>query len=128
MWQVAGGHGLIDPKVAVEEMVKYHNAGFTTLGPFADIYGPAEDFIGAFRHRPARAGWHNVQALTKWVPEPQRVTQQIAQSSVERSLKRMGVSSLDLVQFHWWDYNNPYYIDAMGTCLAYAMNLRSSKM
>jgi aryl-alcohol dehydrogenase-like predicted oxidoreductase len=25
----------------------------------------------------------------------------------------MGVSSLDLVQFHWWDYNNPYYIDAI---------------
>ncbi len=21
--------------------------------------------------------------------------------------------SLDLVQFHWWDYNNPYYIDAI---------------
>ena len=49
MWQVAGGHGPIDPKVAVGEMVKYHNAGFTTWD-LADIYGPAEDFIGAFRH------------------------------------------------------------------------------
>jgi aryl-alcohol dehydrogenase-like predicted oxidoreductase len=25
----------------------------------------------------------------------------------------MGSSTLDLVQFHWWDYNNPYYIDAL---------------
>jgi aryl-alcohol dehydrogenase-like predicted oxidoreductase len=25
----------------------------------------------------------------------------------------MDVNSLDLVQFHWWDYNNPYYIDAL---------------
>ena len=25
----------------------------------------------------------------------------------------MGVSSLDLLQFHWWDYNNPYYMDAL---------------
>jgi aryl-alcohol dehydrogenase-like predicted oxidoreductase len=25
----------------------------------------------------------------------------------------MRVSSLDLLQFHWWDYNNPYYIDAL---------------
>jgi aryl-alcohol dehydrogenase-like predicted oxidoreductase len=25
----------------------------------------------------------------------------------------MSVSSLDLVQFHWWDYNNPYYMDAL---------------
>ena len=24
----------------------------------------------------------------------------------------MGVS-LDLLQFHWWDYNNPYYMDAL---------------
>jgi aryl-alcohol dehydrogenase-like predicted oxidoreductase len=112
MWQVAGGHGPIDPKVAVEEMVKYHNAGFTTWD-LADIYGPAEDFIGAFRHRLPEQEQQNVQALTKWVPEPQRITQQIAQASVERSLKRMGVSSLDLVQFHWWDYNNPYYIDAL---------------
>jgi aryl-alcohol dehydrogenase-like predicted oxidoreductase len=25
----------------------------------------------------------------------------------------MGLDSLDLIQFHWWDYNNPYYIDAL---------------
>jgi aryl-alcohol dehydrogenase-like predicted oxidoreductase len=25
----------------------------------------------------------------------------------------MGVSALDLLQFHWWDYNNPYYVDAL---------------
>jgi aryl-alcohol dehydrogenase-like predicted oxidoreductase len=112
MWQVAGGHGPIDPEVAVEEMVKYHNAGFTTWD-LADIYGPAEDFIGAFRNRLPEHERQNVQALTKWVPEPKRITQEIAQASVERSLKRMGVSSLDLVQFHWWDYNNPYYIDAI---------------
>jgi len=25
----------------------------------------------------------------------------------------MNVSSLDLLQFYWWDYNNPYYMDAL---------------
>jgi aryl-alcohol dehydrogenase-like predicted oxidoreductase len=25
----------------------------------------------------------------------------------------MGVDSIDLLQFHWWDYNNPYYMDAL---------------
>jgi len=112
MWQVAGGHGPIDPNVAVQEMIKYHNAGFTTWD-LADIYGPAEDFIGAFRQSLPEHEQQNVQALTKWVPEPQRITQQIAQASIERSLKRMEASSLDLVQFHWWDYSNPYYIDAI---------------
>ena len=112
MWQVAGGHGPIDPNVAVREMIKYHNAGFTTWD-LADIYGPAEDFIGAFRQSLPEHEQQNVQALTKWVPEPRRITQQIVQASIERSLKRMRASSLDLVQFHWWDYSNPYYIDAI---------------
>ena len=48
MWQVAGAHGRINPQAAVEEMRKYHDAGFTTWD-LADIYGPAEDFIGDFR-------------------------------------------------------------------------------
>jgi aryl-alcohol dehydrogenase-like predicted oxidoreductase len=112
MWQVAGGHGPIDPKVAIEEMVRYHNAGFTSWD-LADIYGPAEDFIGAFKQRLPEQERQNVQALTKWVPEPKRITLDIARASVERSLKRMGFDSVDLVQFHWWDYNNPYYIDAI---------------
>jgi aryl-alcohol dehydrogenase-like predicted oxidoreductase len=25
----------------------------------------------------------------------------------------MDVNHLDLLQFHWWDYNNPYYMDAL---------------
>jgi aryl-alcohol dehydrogenase-like predicted oxidoreductase len=35
--------------------------------------------------------------------------------NIERSLRkyRMSVSSLELLQFHWWDYNNPYYMDAL---------------
>lgn len=112
MWQVAGAHGRINRQAALEEMIKYHHAGFTTWD-LADIYCPAEDFIGDFRRRLPEQEQQKVQALTKWVPEPQRITRQMVQAGIERSLKRMGVSSLDLVQFHWWDYNNPYYIDAL---------------
>jgi aryl-alcohol dehydrogenase-like predicted oxidoreductase len=112
MWQVAGAHGRINPQAALEEMIRYHDAGFTTWD-LADIYGPAEDFIGEFRSRLPEQERQKVQALTKWVPEPQRITKQTAQASIERSLQRMKVDSIDLVQFHWWDYNNPYYIDAL---------------
>ena len=48
MWQVSGTHGYIDPQKAIEQMVEYHNSGFTTWD-LADIYGPAELFIGKFR-------------------------------------------------------------------------------
>ncbi|HEY7734998.1 MAG TPA: aldo/keto reductase [Nitrososphaera sp.] len=112
MWQVAGGHGHINPQAAVSEMEKYHESGFTTWD-LADIYGPAEDFIGEFRKRLPPHEKQQLLALTKWVPDPQRIVRQNAQASVQRSLQRMGTETLDLVQFHWWDYNNPYYIDAL---------------
>jgi aryl-alcohol dehydrogenase-like predicted oxidoreductase len=123
MWQVAGGHGYIDYELAIADMIKYHDAGFTSWD-LADIYGPAEDFIGEFRHRllilKGKEELERIQALTKWVPQPTRITRSIVKENIERSLRRMSVSSLDLLQFHWWDYNNPYYIDA----LKYLSNLR----
>jgi aryl-alcohol dehydrogenase-like predicted oxidoreductase len=116
MWQVAGGHGYIDRELAIEDMMKYHDAGFTSWD-LADIYGPAEDFIGQFRGRlsefKGKLELDKIQALTKWVPQPGRITRSIVKENIERSIRRMGVSSLDLLQFHWWDYNNPYYMDAL---------------
>jgi len=116
MWQVAGGHGNIDRESALADMIRYHEARFTTWD-LADIYGPAEDFIGEFRNRLLKLKGikelDNIQLFTKWVPQPNRITQSMVQSSIESSLSRMHVSSLDLLQFHWWDYNNPYYMDAL---------------
>jgi aryl-alcohol dehydrogenase-like predicted oxidoreductase len=31
---------------------------------------------------------------------------------IDRSLTRLGVERLDLVQFHWWDYDAPNFVDA----------------
>lgn len=116
MWQVAGGHGYIDHELAIDDMIEYHYAGFTTWD-LADIYGPAEDFIGEFRHRlselKGKEELDRIQALTKWVPQPGRITRSIVKENIQRSLRRMGVISLALLQFHWWDYNNPYYMDAL---------------
>lgn len=116
MWQVAGGHGYIEPRRAVAEMVKYHEAGFTSWD-LADIYGPAEDFIGDFRKRLAEEKGpqelEKVQAFTKFVPEPVRMTKSFIEQSVDRSRKRMGVESIDLVQFHWWDYGNVSWLDVL---------------
>ncbi|MGB9168525.1 MAG: aldo/keto reductase [Nitrososphaeraceae archaeon] len=116
MWQVAGGHGYVDHDLAIPDMLRYHDAGFTTWD-LADIYGPAEDFIGEFRRRlltlKGKEELARIQSLTKWVPQSGRITRSIVNENIERSLRRMSVSSLDLLQFHWWDYNNPYYMDAL---------------
>ena len=116
MWQVAGGHGHIDAELALADMQRYHDAGFTTWD-LADIYGPAENYIGEFRRRLSRKKGNEeldkIQAFTKWVPQPNRITRSMVNSSIETAMRKMDVRSLDLLQFHWWDYNNPYYVDAL---------------
>ena len=116
MWQVAGGHGYIDHELAIEDMLKYHEDGFTSWD-LADIYGPAEDFVGQFRRRLSEIKGDKeldkIQALTKWVPNPGRIEYSIVKENIQKSLSRMGLDCLDLLQFHWWDYNNPYYLDAL---------------
>ena len=36
------------------------------------------------------------------------------EENINTSLRRMDVDSLDLLQFHWWDYGDERYLDAMG--------------
>jgi aryl-alcohol dehydrogenase-like predicted oxidoreductase len=116
MWQVSGAHGAIDPVRAVDAMSVYHDAGFTTWD-LADHYGPAEDFVGIFRRQfAARHGVERLpemQAFTKWVPHPGRMTRRVVEEAIGVSLARMGVDRLDLLQFHWWDYKNDGYLDAL---------------
>ena len=116
MWQVSGGHGRIDPKAAVHNMFEYHDQGFTTWD-LADHYGPAEDFIGEFRRQLAatrgEAALADMQAFTKWVPRPGPMTRKIVEDNINISLRRMDVKTLDLLQFHWWAYDDPRYLDAL---------------
>jgi aryl-alcohol dehydrogenase-like predicted oxidoreductase len=116
MWQVSGAHGYIERARAVAEMFAYHDAGFTTWD-LADHYGPAEDFIGNFRRQfAASRGVERlleIQGFTKWVPHPGRMTRRVVEDAIGISLSRMGMECLDLVQFHWWDYTDESYLDAL---------------
>ncbi len=116
LWQVSGAHGSIDAERAVTQMFDYHGTGLTTWD-LADHYGPAEDLIGAFRRRfIARFGadrLNEIQAFTKWVPRPGAITRRIVEDAINRSLRRMNVERLDLLQFHWWDYDDQSYLDAL---------------
>jgi aryl-alcohol dehydrogenase-like predicted oxidoreductase len=116
MWQVSGAHGSIAPQKAISSMFSYLDAGFTTWD-LADHYGPAEDFIGEFRRQlVAQRGidaLNNLQAFTKWVPRPGKMTKEIVEKNIAISLRRMDVDSLDLLQFHWWDYRDKNYLDAL---------------
>ena len=110
MWQVAGGHGQIDSELAVRDMKKYQDSGFTTWD-LANIYGPAESLIGKFREKigPEK----KFQALTKFVPNPGPMSNSIVTHYIEQSLQKMKIDCIDLLQFHWWDYNDMSYLDAL---------------
>jgi aryl-alcohol dehydrogenase-like predicted oxidoreductase len=116
MWQVSGGHGRINPATAIESMFQYVDAGFTTWD-LADHYGPAEDFIGEFRRQlittRGEEAANNIQAFTKWVPRAGKMTKKLVEENIDISLKRMDVKSLDLMQFHWWEYADSNYLDAL---------------
>ena len=112
MWQVSGTHGQIDKQKAIKSMIDYHNRGFTTWD-LADIYGPAESFIGEFRNRLDSNQIENSQSLTKFVPNPGPMSKSIVEYYIDQSLQKMNTDALDLVQFHWWDYNNASYLDAI---------------
>jgi aryl-alcohol dehydrogenase-like predicted oxidoreductase len=116
MWQVSGAHGRIDPQAAIRNMFEYHDAGFTTWD-LADHYGPAEDFIGEFRRQLSaargEAALADIQAFTKWVPRPGPMTRKIVEDNINISLRRMATNTLDLLQFHWWDYQDSRYLDAL---------------
>lgn len=124
MWQVSGAHGKINPKAAIQSMFKYLDVGFTTWD-LADHYGPAEDFIGEFRHQlmatRGQEAVSNLQAFTKWVPRPTKMTKKLVEQNIDISLRRMKVETLDLMQFHWWEYPDKSYLDA----LAYMAELQT---
>ena len=110
MWQVAGSHGQIDSESAISDMEKYQKSGFTTWD-LADIYGPAESLIGEFRRKIGNKS--KFQALTKFVPNPGPMSKSIVTHYIEQSLQKMNTDCIDLLQFHWWDYNDASYLDAL---------------
>ena len=116
LWQVSGAHGRIEPTAAIRSMFDYVDAGFTTWD-LADHYGPAEDFVGEFRRQMAAArgpeALSDTLAFTKWVPRPGPMTRQVVEGNIDISRRRMGMERLDLLQFHWWDYRDSRYLDAL---------------
>jgi aryl-alcohol dehydrogenase-like predicted oxidoreductase len=119
-WQLAGGHGPVDREAAIDDLVAAFDAGVTTFD-CADIYTGVEELIGAFRTRVATsrgaAATRAIHVHTKLVPDLAalgNIDRAYIESIVDRSLKRLRMERLDLVQFHWWRYATPGLMDAIG--------------
>lgn len=116
-WQLAGGHGKVDKGKAIEEMFKFVEAGITTFD-CADIYIGVEEMIGDFllkyKNRYGKKNVSKIKIHTKYVPDLSSlgsIVEEDVEFVIDRSLKRLRADYLDLVQFHWWDYDVPRYVE-----------------
>jgi aryl-alcohol dehydrogenase-like predicted oxidoreductase len=102
----------------VKQLLRLVDAGFTTFD-CADIYLGVEEVLGLLLRelRAAHRDPATVQIHTKYVPD-RSVLASLKKSdvarSIEASLKRLGIERLDLVQFHWWDYDVADPIEVAG--------------
>jgi aryl-alcohol dehydrogenase-like predicted oxidoreductase len=126
-WQLSPGHSIERPGTegTLQAWSKLVEAGFTTFD-VADIYSGVEELAGrvAARFQPGR-----VQVHTKCVPDRSRLACLQAaeiEAMIDGSLRRIGVERIDLVQFHWWDFNVDGWVEALQTldCLREAGKIR----
>jgi aryl-alcohol dehydrogenase-like predicted oxidoreductase len=51
--------------------------------------------------------------LTKWVPKPGKSSKEETKSAVVKAIERLQVDSIDLLQFHAWNYIDPVWLDQL---------------
>ena len=114
LWQVADMEKegrTLDPEASADHLAAYVADGFTSFD-MADHYGSAELITGALLKR-FGSGADRPVAFTKWCPEPGPMTRDIVRAGVDDRRARLGVERVDLLQFHWWTFEHPAWLDAM---------------
>jgi aryl-alcohol dehydrogenase-like predicted oxidoreductase len=114
LWQIADiekDGKPVDLDAAADHLADYAAAGFTTFD-MADHYGNAELVAGRLLARHGE-GADRPLAFTKWCPEPGPMTEEVVRAGVQERLDRLGVSRVDLLQFHWWTFEHPGWLDAL---------------
>lgn len=112
LWQVADiekGGATIDPETGSGWLAAYAAAGFDTFD-MADHYGSAEIIVGRLL---ARGLVPRPVVATKWCPPPGPMTPAVVRAGVEERLSRLGTDRVDLLQFHWWTWEHPAWLDAL---------------
>lgn len=113
LWQVADlekNGATLDPDKAADALGAYVQAGFDTFD-MADHYGSAEQLTGRLLSR--YGAGDRPLAFTKWCPSPGPMTPAIVRRGVQERLHRLGVEQIDLLQFHWWRFEHPAWLDAL---------------
>lgn len=117
-WQLSEGHhrestgteAVLDAWRAMAE------AGLTVFD-CGDIYTGVEALLGRFlrrEHERGSAAASRLRIHTKFVPDRdslRHLTKRDVETIIDRSLRRLGIERLYLVQLAWWDYAIPKYVE-----------------
>ncbi len=109
-WQLSESHSTSTSDDPVGDMIAFADAGITTFD-CADIYTGVEELIGRFRAEYLKTcgeeALAKIRVHTKFVPDMARlpdISKNYVEGVINTSLQRLGLEQLDIVQFHWWNY------------------------
>lgn len=108
-WQLTPDHGggPGSEKATHRIFAELVEHGFTSFD-CADIYIGVEETLGNFRR--SLSDPDSIQIHTKYAANRDtlhELTRKDIDAAVDRSLSRLGVERLDLLQYHWWNYDVP---------------------
>lgn len=112
LWQLSSpSWGTASQIQMFKQFAEYIAGGFTAFD-MADHYGDAEVIFG--RLRSSLADSEAVFGATKYcVFHKITVSPRVISANVTERCQRMSASKVDLLQFHWQDYNDHQYIEAL---------------
>lgn len=114
-WQLSQGHSTLREVDPIADMDAFVKAGITTFD-CADIYTGVEELIGQYIQQQRANGTlsPDLKVLTKFVPDYDKlatINKAYVESIIDRSLKRLNLERLDMVQFSWWTYDIPGWVE-----------------
>ncbi len=114
-WQLSEGHSQINYHDPIRDMEAFVASGINTFD-CADIYTGVEELIGNYIRKETKRGTldPNLKVLTKFVPDYNQlpsINKRYVESIIDRSLMRLGLERLDMVQFAWWTYDIPGWVE-----------------
>lgn len=109
-WQLASGHS--QRNMDMQPILDAFESGFNTFD-CADIYLGVEELLGKASKVVTEK---KMRIHTKFVPDLNclhKIDRKYVENIIDRSLRRLQVECIDLVQFHWWNWEVKNYLSTM---------------
>jgi len=114
-WQLSQGHSSASLASAIADMRSFVEAGVNAFD-CGDVYIGVEELIGQFIDTYRETSGSDVTVLTKYIPDRDKLatlTKADVEAIIDRSISRLRIERLNVVQFHWWDLDVPRYLEVL---------------